>query len=182
VQTRFHSKLTSARAPRAGRAARGFTFVEVLAVVAIVAIASALAVPMFKDSNISKLRAAASMVVADLEYAQTDSITHGDALRMFVVGSTTNYSIATVATPTTPITNPVGKAPYSVTFGQGRAASLSGVTISAYSLNGDARLGFGLYGQLDQSSNATITLTCGGRNVVITLNATTGTPTIGTIN
>ena len=59
---------------------------------------------------------------------------------------------------------------------------MSGVTISSYSLNGDARLGFGLYGQLDQTSNATLTLSSGTHTVVITINATTGTPSVGTIN
>jgi hypothetical protein len=60
-----------------------------------------------------------------------ESIAHGDALRVVVFdSSTSSYRIATAATPATPITNPVGHLPYTVTFGSGRAGTLSGVTIS----------------------------------------------------
>lgn len=165
----------------AHRQASGFTLLELLIVVAIVAIAVALVVPKLRASGATKLRSAASMLVADLEYAQVESISHGTALRVLVVNSTTTYSIATAAAPTTPITNPIGKLPYSVTFGSDRAASLTGVTISSYSLGGDNKLGFGLYGQLDQAANATITLACEGMSVVITLDAITGVASVGNI-
>ncbi|MCE9590042.1 MAG: prepilin-type N-terminal cleavage/methylation domain-containing protein [Planctomycetes bacterium] len=168
-----------ARRPRPRRP--GFTLVEMMIVVTIVGIVAVLAAPMMGSPDTNKLRSAAQLLVADLEYAQAESITHSSATRVLVVNNTTTYTLATAATSSVAITNPVGKLPYVTTFGTGRAASLDGVTISAYSLNGDAIIGFGAYGQLDQTANATITLRSGGNTVMVTLDATTGMATVGAI-
>ena len=45
----------------------------------------------------------------------------------------------------------------------------------------DHELGFGLYGQLDQAAAATITLGCGGKTIVITVDATSEEATIGPV-
>lgn len=160
----------------------GFSLLEMLAVVTILATLGMLVTPHLTDSHTTKLRSAAELLVADLEYAQAESIAHGDDLRVVVVNSTTTYTLATAAAPSIPIIEPVTKRNCVVTFGSGRANMLSGVTISNYSLGGDTKLGFGMYGQLDQAANATITLSCGGSTCIVTYNATTGQATIGSIN
>lgn len=152
-------------------------------VVAILGIIGTMAVPMFRDSDLARLRAAAGTLAADLAFAQSDSIAHGDNLRYLVIDQANNaYSITTVAAPTTPITDPVGKIPYHVVFGQGKAYTMTGVTISAYSLGGDARVRFGAFGQLDQTTAGTITLAAGGRTITLTLNPVTGEVSISQIN
>lgn len=153
-----------------------------LITLAVIAGLTVLVVPRLGNGNSSKLRAAASIVMADLGYLQTLNLTNTDQRRMFVLTSDgLGYHLALQASPTTPINHPITKAPHSVTFGQGRFASLSGVSVSAYSLGGDERLSFGTFGQLDQSANATITLTCGVNHLVITIDALTGDATAGNI-
>lgn len=55
----------------------GFTMIEVLIVVVILAIAAAVAVPMMSSAGSTQVRAAASMVAADLEYAKSMAISRG---------------------------------------------------------------------------------------------------------
>jgi prepilin-type N-terminal cleavage/methylation domain-containing protein len=161
----------------------GFTLVEVIIVVLVLAIAAALAVPMMGNTAPNKLKAAASMLAADLAYAQVESIAHGDDTRLLVFDNPSDsYHIAATSDPATPITNPITKRPYLVDYGSGTAESLVGVTINSYSLNGDDRLGFDIYGALDQPTDATITLGCDGLTVTITADANTGETVIGGIN
>ena len=66
-------------------------------------------------------------------------------------------------------------------FGLGRAAALGMVESQSVDLDGDDELGFGLYGQLDQTTAATITLAAGDATVTLTLDPATGEVTIGPI-
>lgn len=152
-------------------------------VVVILAIAAAMVTPMFGQTEITRLRAAADLLAADLAFAQVESITHGDDPRVVVFDSTNHqYHIAAASAPATPITNPVGNQPYLTQFGQGRASETTGVTIQSYALDGDNQLQFGIYGQLDQTTDATITLENAGRAITLTVNTVTGEVTIGSVN
>lgn len=152
-------------------------------VVAIVAIAAALVVPRFGDSSVTRLRAAAKLVAADMAFAQVGSIAHADDLRVVVFHADGGgYFIAAASDPAMPITNPVGNVPYRVTFGQGRAQALAGVVITATGVGGDDQLQFGAYGQLDQPAAATVTLTAGAASLTVTLDPVSGEATIGQIN
>ena len=152
-------------------------------VLVILGIAAALAVPMFGQTDMTRLRCAAEVLVADLSFAQVESIAHSDNLRVVVFDQDDDgYRIATAADTDTPITNPVGNLPYTTTFGTGRAGEFNGVTIQGYSLDGDDQLQFGIYGQLDQTTDATVTLAAAGKSITITINATSGEATIGPIN
>ena len=55
----------------------GFTMIELMVVVAIIAIAAAIVVPMASSAGSMQLRAAVTMVAADLEYAKSMSISRG---------------------------------------------------------------------------------------------------------
>jgi prepilin-type N-terminal cleavage/methylation domain-containing protein len=161
---------------------RAFTLVELVIVTLITAICAALAAPLLGRSDTSRLRAAARMLVADLDYAQAESITHGEALRVVVFDqSAGSYRIATAAAPATAITNPADKQPYTTTFGTGRAMQLKGVSLFGYSLGGDNKIQFGLYGQLDQTTNATVTLASGARKLTITIDAVSGEASVGSV-
>lgn len=151
--------------------------VVILAIVALTGISAA------GGGHASKLIAAAQTLAADIDYARAESAAHGDALRVLVVDQANDrYHIAIAGDTATPITHPVTKAPYRVTFGSGTAMSLTGVTISGASLGGDDHVQFGIYGQLDQTTNATITLSAGNRSITVTLDTVTGQPSIGTVN
>ena len=171
-------RLTSRQQPHAG-----FTLVEIIIVIMVLAIAAALAVPMIGDTSSDKLRGAASMLVADIGFAQVESIAHGDDLRLLVFDNPNDtYHIAAAGDTATPITNPINKLPYLRDYGSGTADSLTGVTIDSYSLGGDDELGFNVYGALDQATDATITLGCKGFSVTVTVDAETGEGVIGAIN
>jgi len=154
-----------------------------MTVVIVLGIVAALAVPMFASTSASKLQGAASMLAADLAFAQVQSVAHGDDPRLLVFDNPNDtYYIAATSNPATPITNPIGGAPYLVNYVQGSASSLVNVTIDSYTLNGDDQLGFGIYGGLDQPTDASITLGCEGLSVTITVDANTGETSIGAIN
>lgn len=161
----------------------GFTLVELMIVLGVVAIASALAVPMLRQSDDAKLRAAAGALAADIDFARIDSITQGDAPRALVLDTVAHgYSIAPAATPQTPITNPVGKVPYRVVFGSGAAANYRGTTIQSVTPAGTTRLQFGVYGQLTSpTTTATVTLACGGRTIALSVDPATGEVSVGAI-
>jgi prepilin-type N-terminal cleavage/methylation domain-containing protein len=164
------------------RCAAGFTFIEVVIVLLILAIAAAMALPLLGDTGSTRLREAARLLVADLAYAQVESVSHGDNPRGVVFDTAHDrYRVVALSDTTTAIINPIGQQAYVTRFGQGRAESLAGVSIAGYELDGDEVLGFGLYGQLDQTSDATITLACEGRQVTVTVDATTGETMIGDI-
>ena len=153
----------------------GFTLVETLIVVLIVAIVAALAVPRLGNTGMTRLKASADTLAADLGYAQMESIGHAASLRVVVFSPTTStYHIAAATDPVTPVTNPVSKGPYRVTFGQGTAHALHGVGFSAVDVGGDNQLRFGVYGQLDQATAATITLAAGDDRLMVTVYPVTG--------
>lgn len=55
----------------------GFTMIELMVVVVIIAIAAAIVVPMASSAGTMQLRAAVTMMAADLEYAKSMSISRG---------------------------------------------------------------------------------------------------------
>ncbi len=173
----------ASRCPGRGRSlpARSFTAIELLIVIVIVAIAASLVIPMIGGTSTIRLRAAARMLVADLEFAQIESMAHTDDPRLFVIEGSTTYRIAPTSNSISAIVNPADGDAYRVVYGTGRAAELVGVVISAFSLGGDDRLGFGRYGQLDQAAAATITLAASGETVTVTLDPETGEATVGPV-
>ena len=149
--------------------------VELLIVVVLMGIAAALAVPMLSGTDATRLQAAARLLMADLGFAQVESITHaGNPCVVTFDTATATYTIARASTPTTPITNPGDNRPYTTQFGTGRAAQMAGVTIQSYSLDGDDKLGFGIFGETDQTAPATITLQSGGSTITIQVDSATG--------
>jgi type II secretory pathway pseudopilin PulG len=160
----------------------GVTMIEIVVTLACMAIAAMIVLPVVSDNSAERLRGAVQILVADLEFAQSQSMSHGDNPRLLVIESDNlGYRIATKSTPATPVNNPLGGDPYVTRFGAGRATTLNGVSVGSYSFGGDDKLGFGVLGQLDQSTAATITLVCGSRSIQVTIDPTTGEATPGTV-
>jgi prepilin-type N-terminal cleavage/methylation domain-containing protein len=173
---------THAISPRIARRRSAFTLVEMLAVIVILGIIANLSLAMLGSVELTKLKSAAQLLEADLSLARMQSLTHSDDLRVVVIDQANHrYTLTTAADTSIPLTNPVDKQPYVVTFGSGRALKLGGVTIAAYDFNGDDELQFGQYGQLDQPADATTTLSAGGSTLTLTLDAATGESTLGPI-
>lgn len=159
-----------------------FTYVEVMATVIVIGIASAMVIPTMGDTAQTQLVKATELLVADLAYAQVESISHSDDPRVMVFDTAAKrYFIAATSDTTTPIINTVTKGNYEVTWGQARAHVLTAVTFGAISADGDSIIGFGQYGQLDQTEDATIVLVAGTNQITVTLDAITGEASIGTI-
>lgn len=161
---------------------RGLTLIEIMVTLTCMAIAALIVMPALGDRADERLRGAAQVLIADLEFAQSQSMSHGDDPRLLMIDSDkAGYRIVAKSAPTTPVTNPAGGDSYATRFGLGRASGLAGVRVSAYSLGGDDKLGFAVLGQLDQTADASITLQCGARKLVVTIDPTTGEATAGAV-
>ncbi|MEM1211902.1 MAG: prepilin-type N-terminal cleavage/methylation domain-containing protein [Planctomycetota bacterium] len=165
------------------RAAPGFSLVEILLVVTILGIVTALALPVFSSTNADRLRSAASVLAADLDYVRGESIAHPSDTRVIVFDTATErYHIAAASTSSTPLQNLFTKEDHIVSFGSGTVSSLIGVTIDSVSVGGDDELGFDAFGAPDQITDATITLGCEGATIVLTVKAGSGEVVVGQIN
>jgi len=167
---------------------RGLTMIELMIVVAVLGIIGAMALPMFSGTDQTRLRSAASVLAADLDAARAESIAHAEDPRTVVFDTATNsWHIAATSDTTTPIDHPDSGQPYTRTLGSRELQQLTGVSITAYSLDAasetdDNKLGFGIYGQTDQTTDATITLAAGSNTITLTISASTGEVTIGPLN
>jgi type II secretory pathway pseudopilin PulG len=136
-----------------------FTLVEALIVVLLLGIVFGLGLPKLGDNRMLSLREAARMMAADIEFAQSESIVHGDDARLVKFDtSNSSYWVAAASAPDTPVTDPSNRRPFLTVFGSGRASSMAGVVIQSVSAGGDAILKFDAYGCPDQATDATVQL------------------------
>jgi prepilin-type N-terminal cleavage/methylation domain-containing protein len=154
---------------------KAFTLLELLIVMVILGLAATLAVPLVADQDSSGVQAAARLLTADLGYAQLEAISHADdRCRVTFDMSAGSYTLSRNSAPASPIAEPITGQPYATQFGAGRAAQAAGVAIQGYSLGGDNYISFGRYGELDQSTTATISLRRGAVTLTIQIDPTTG--------
>lgn len=166
--------------------AGAFTLVEVLTVVVIMGIVALIAIPLFESTGAARVSSAAKLIVSDLQYAQMYSISHSDnPMGLKFDTSTNSYSLVQRSgsppfdcASVSIATNPVGGGTFVTTFGSGRAGELTGVSIGSLSLDGDECLMFGSFGELDQSSAATLDVTFGGRSLTISIDPISGETTV----
>jgi len=174
--------MNRSRAHCAVKGGSAFTLVELIITLAILAFATALVTPMFSGLATTRLRSAARMLLADLEYAQFDAVAHPDDPRLVVLDEDGGgYCLTTLSDVDTPLTHPTNKDEYRVTFGAGPAAELTGVWISQHNLGDDRQLAYTMFGQLESTTDATITLAAGDNTLTLTIDADTGTPALGQI-
>ena len=160
----------------------GYTLIEMVIVASILGISAAMVIPTLGATDVSRLKGAAEVLAADLSAAQVESIAHGDDIRLMLFDTENDtYYIAATSDTDTPITNPIGNAAYQVVFGQGSATQFKGVTIQSVSVGGDDMLGFGVYGELDQTTAATITLANNGKTITLSVEPYSGEVSIGEV-
>ena len=144
-------------------------------VLVCLAISLVIVAPRLSNRPSMQLAKAAEMLAGDLEYAQAQSMSHGDDPRLVVFdASTHSYLIAASSNPALPLTHPADRGTYHIQYGSGRAAFLSGVTIGSLQLGGDSVLKFKELGDIDQVTPAVIELRCGARKVTVTVDPISG--------
>lgn len=167
----------------AGRPA-ALTLVEVLIVAVVLSIAAVIAAPLVTESGQTRLLSAARLLMADLAFAQSESVAHpDDAYGVRFDHASDSYSVVHNAgsppfdcNAATVVTDPVTNQPYTTLMGgSGRGSQLAGVTIqNSLSLGGDDCIVFGEFGQTDQTTTASVTLAAGGGTLTIQIDPVSG--------
>jgi prepilin-type N-terminal cleavage/methylation domain-containing protein len=162
----------------AGRRARrsgGFTLLELLITISILAAAAILAAPAFRDDGRLRLMSASAIVQSDIELAQVLTMTHPEEPVVVRLDPANNrYWLAFDDDPSTPMPREPTGEPYLVVFGEGRARTVAGVTMTLTDVTDDL-LRFTAQGGLeDFISQPQITLTLDGREIVLSIASTTG--------
>ncbi len=158
---------------------RGVSVIELLIVTAILAIIGLLSLPDAGADAVTRLRMAARRLVADLEYAQLQSI--GDGADPWVIVFDVDadaYHLARQSDPSTPVTNPATRMPYTVQLGQVASSVYNNVVIDAVTVGALDQLKFDAWGALSDGADAVITLSSGSATVQIQIDADTGEPSV----
>lgn len=155
----------------------GFSLVELLMVTAVVLIAASIALVSGSGGDAVKLRRAAQLLIADIEYAQAQSAGNATDPVCIVFDVPQNrYWLARSSDLSRPITDPGSGRPYETEFGTGRAHSLSRVQLQSVEADDADVLRFALFGALLQASDASVVLRNDSGQVRITVDSTTGEP------
>ena len=152
----------------------GFTLIEMMVVVVILGICAAVIIPMAMDSSSAQAKAAARMLSADIQYAQSAAITYQMPITMAF--STANESYTLKDPNGTTLTHPVQRSAYAVDFGS--QSGMSEVEIISASFTG-ASVTFDEMGT--PTGQGTVRLQAGSYIYDITVAAATGRVTVATV-
>jgi Tfp pilus assembly protein FimT len=164
---------------------------ELVLVVLVVGICAAILLPAVGDNLASpRLRAAANVLAADIEFCSSECITRTTAARAIVFDLANNkYTLQDISSGTA-IAHPADGKPFVNDFSTGRNAQLSGVTITAVTVgtNTLSVLTFNAYGQPIppgstgnsglMTADTVITLSYRGETMRVTVAKGTGDVTI----
>jgi len=150
----------------------GFTIVEIIIVVVIISIAALVAVPMMSSAGSVQLRAAANMVLADLEYAKSMAISRGQNYSVEFDINNESYSIKDQDGAV--IEHPVKRSQYIVSFKTD--SRLNRVDITSVNFNGTSSVVFNCLGSPDYGGD--VVLQAGGSTSTVKVEPVTGFITI----
>ncbi|MFA5784821.1 MAG: GspH/FimT family pseudopilin [Phycisphaerae bacterium] len=159
---------------------RGFTLIEIMLVVVILSIAAMLAIPFAASGAASQLKAAATILAADLEYAKSMAISRGQDYWVEFNTSTNSYSIKDASD--TVITNPLTGKQYIINFSSDNRFSRVDITSVNFDATGST-VGFDYLGSPqhtggDLNGAGEITLSAGGSTLTVRIEPVTGYITI----
>jgi len=156
-----------------GRGSRGsctgFTVVELLIVVVILSIVALTAIPMMSSAAGIQIRSAANMIAADVEYARSMAISHGQNFSVVFDKNADNYRIVDLNGNV--IQHPVKKGfTYVVDFRN--ESRLNRVDITNANFNGTQTVEFDCLGS--PVNGGTVNLQAGAVSATITVEPVTG--------
>lgn len=163
---------------RSNTARCGFTLIDLMMTITIIIVAGALVLPNLSDDKRLRLMAAASILTSDIELAQVMTISHpAEAVVVQFDPDNDQYWLAYADAPDTPIPRSDNGRPYLIVFGQDRARSAVGVSLSLTEVSNNT-LAFDAQGGIaDISAQPVIRLSLGTRFIDLQIASTTGTIT-----
>lgn len=140
----------------------GFTLYELLVVVVVMAIIAMGALPDSRTKLTQEAEMAADKFESDVAYARSLAIADpADPTIIKMDVAHNRYWIAKSSDPATPITHPLTKQPYIVSFGSAGPVATTNVQITADDFGTDQAIQFDGTGAIDQQAGATLQLTAG---------------------
>ena len=156
-----------------------FAMLDILITLALLAVIATIALPALQPSDTLRMITAANTLAADIEYAQSISMSEPAALVSVQFDpDTARYWLAREATPDTPIERGDGS-PYEVSFGEGTAEYLRAITLRLDEPKGAAGFTFDAFGRLKDESDALIVLGGATGELAVRVKRSTGSVMIG---
>ena len=159
---------------------RGFTLFELVLTLLIIGIAAAMVIPAAANASSPRLRTAANVLAADIDFCSSECIAQPNAPRAISFDAAHNrYTVINFNAGTT-VPFPGDGKDYINDFSTGRNTQLTGVSITSITMGGTtlSTLTFDAYGKPLITADLAITLTYNGTNIVVTVKSTTGDITI----
>jgi len=159
------------RKPNNGHSGRGFTLAELIVVMLILGIVSAMVLPKVVGSNDIQARSAARIVMADLEYAQSQAIVTQAPVTVTFDTASNSY---TVSNASGPLIHPITKNTYTVKLHQTRG--MTNVSLASANFGGGASVTLDALGAPD--NGGTVTVAAGPHSFSVTVAVITGRVTV----
>jgi Tfp pilus assembly protein FimT len=154
---------------------------ELVVVVMVIGIAAAILLPAVGNNLHSpRLRSAANVLAADIEYCSSECITRPTTPRALVFDLANNkYTVQDLASGTA-ISHPADGQPFVNDFATGRNSQLSGVAVTGVTMGAGTLnvLTFDAYGRPLLTADMVITLSYRGSTLAVTVVKGTGDVTI----
>lgn len=158
---------------------RGMLLIDIMITLAVLGIVLLAVLPSTRPEEHVKLVGVASMLAADVEYAQSATLADpGEPTVVVFRADGTGYRLASASDPATAIDRPGDDDPWEVTFGEGELRPFGGVTIRATDIEGDV-LEFDGFGRLTQELDGVVRVSGAAGGLRVTVRADTGTVAIG---
>lgn len=165
-----------------------FTLIELMVVIVILAIAAAVVVPMTSSAGTMQLRAAGTVVAADLEYAKSMAVSRGRNYAVVFNAATESYQIEDLSKPVSDpnrvIDHPV-KAGFKYVIDFRNEGRLNRVDIVSASFDGTSAVVFDYLGSpyngngpSSPLNSGIVTLQVGGVNKTVRVEPVTGYITV----